>query len=109
MTPTVNESTKPCKQGMEVLSYVVSGKGNVDAVRNTTTCTHVLDAEHSPTELANALEQRKLQPQMPYKADALEHVLWSAGLSNRFPTVAAGLQGDFMLGYPHISHVQSLK
>ena len=56
-------------------------------------------------EPATVLEQRRLQPWTLYNG-GWEHVLQQAGLLRRFPSIPAGLQEGFIVGYLNIHHVQ---
>ena len=74
-TPTARESTKLSKPGKEVSPYAASGNVNAAVVNDTTTCTHVPDAELAHMAPADALVLRKCQPRTPYKAEAWQQAL----------------------------------
>jgi hypothetical protein len=64
-------------------------------------------AEQPRMELKSALEQRKLTPLTPYKADAWDYELRSAGILDRFVKIPQGLRLGFKIDFPSISNVQT--
>ena len=106
-TPSSNASTRHYASRSRAPFYATCGNETTDVVKNTISCTHARDVELSRMEPAHALELRKLQPRMPYRADAWEIALRQTGLFDRFPSIPSGLCKGFIVGYPMPSRVQT--
>jgi hypothetical protein len=102
-----NAFAKGCGQRMGS-SFALHGNEKKAAVSlNTMLGTFAQAVEQPCMELKSALELRKLIPLTPYKADAWDYELHSAGILDRFVKIPQGLRLGFKIDFPSISNVQT--
>ena len=108
-TPAASVSTKLSASANQETLSAVSGRKTSVAPKSTTSRlnTSAQDVLRLCTELAAALEHRKLHPLTPYKAGAWKLALNQVTFLERINTLLSSLLLGFIVGFPIITHVQS--
>ena len=85
-----------------------TGKNQTDATCPTSQpSTNAQAAETPNTGLKNVIELRRAQARTPYKPEAWRHLLDTANLTHRYPSIYNGLRFSFTAGIPPLSHTFS--